>query len=208
MNNWSSVINCLRSSIIVIMKFHNWNYEAPKYLRNYGVSPPNAPKSLYEHWDICMAIDLHTATYRFRIDGHCNLFKEECTLCKEKHYNDVIMSTIASQITSFTIVYSTVYSGADQRKHESSASLAFFAGNSLGTGEFPAQMVSNAENVSIWWRHHGMEWQCGGFLALVEWSGGLPVKLSILLVYHTDGFSIITFVGLRIDVSMITQWQR
>ena len=27
-------------------------------------------------------------------------------------------------------------------------------GNSPGTGEFPAQMASNAENVSIWWRHH------------------------------------------------------
>ena len=30
----------------------------------------------------------------------------------------------------------------------------FCAGNSPETGEFPAQMVSNAENVSIWWRHH------------------------------------------------------
>ena len=30
------------------------------------------------------------------------------------------------------------------------------AGNSPGTGEFPAQMASNAENVSIWWRHHDM----------------------------------------------------
>ena len=29
-------------------------------------------------------------------------------------------------------------------------------GNSLGTGEFPAQRASNAENVSIWWRHHDM----------------------------------------------------
>ena len=29
------------------------------------------------------------------------------------------------------------------------------AGNSPVTGEFPAQMASNAENVSIWWRHHG-----------------------------------------------------
>ena len=28
------------------------------------------------------------------------------------------------------------------------------AGNSPGTGEFPAQKASNAENVSIWWRHH------------------------------------------------------
>ena len=30
------------------------------------------------------------------------------------------------------------------------------AGNSPGTGEFPAQMASYAENVSIWWRHHAM----------------------------------------------------
>ena len=44
------------------------------------------------------------------------------------HYNDVIMSAITSQITSLTIVYSTVYSDADQRKHQSSASLAFVAG--------------------------------------------------------------------------------
>ena len=41
------------------------------------------------------------------------------------HYSDVIMGTIASQITSLTIVHSTVYSDADQRKHQSSASLAF-----------------------------------------------------------------------------------
>ena len=34
------------------------------------------------------------------------------------------MTTMVSQITSLTIVYSTVYSGADQRKHQSSASLA------------------------------------------------------------------------------------
>ena len=42
-----------------------------------------------------------------------------------KHYNDVIMSAMAPQILSLTIVYSTVYKGADQRKHQSSASLAF-----------------------------------------------------------------------------------
>ena len=44
------------------------------------------------------------------------------------HYDDVIMSAIASQITSLTIVYSTVYPGADQSKHQSSASLAFVWG--------------------------------------------------------------------------------
>ena len=41
------------------------------------------------------------------------------------HYNDVIMSAMAHQMSSLTIVYSTVYSGADQRKHQSSGSLAF-----------------------------------------------------------------------------------
>ena len=44
------------------------------------------------------------------------------------HYNDVIMGAVASQITSLTIVYSTVYSGTDQSKHQSSASLAFVWG--------------------------------------------------------------------------------
>ena len=42
----------------------------------------------------------------------------------------------------------------DQRKHQSSASLAFVQGNSLVTSEFPAQMASNREIISIWWHHH------------------------------------------------------
>ena len=44
------------------------------------------------------------------------------------HYDDVIMTTMVSQTTSFAVVYSIVYSGADQRKHQSSASLAFVRG--------------------------------------------------------------------------------
>ena len=44
------------------------------------------------------------------------------------HYSDVIMTTMASQITSLTVVYSTVYSDANQRKHQSSVSLAFVWG--------------------------------------------------------------------------------
>ena len=44
------------------------------------------------------------------------------------HYNDVIMDTIASQITSLKIVYSTVYSDADKKTHQSSASLVFVRG--------------------------------------------------------------------------------
>ena len=44
------------------------------------------------------------------------------------HYSDVIMTTVESQITSLTFVYSTVCSDGDQRKHQSSASLAFVWG--------------------------------------------------------------------------------
>ena len=45
-----------------------------------------------------------------------------------KHYCDVIMGAMASQITSLTINHSIVHSVADQRKHQSSASLAFACG--------------------------------------------------------------------------------
>ena len=55
-----------------------------------------------------------------------------------KHYGDVIMGTISSQITSLTIVYSTVYSDADQREHQSSRHWPL-------CGEFPAQMASNTK---------------------------------------------------------------
>ena len=48
--------------------------------------------------------------------------------CSIEHYSDVTMGAMASQNTSLTIVYITVYSGADQRKHQSSASLAFVRG--------------------------------------------------------------------------------
>ena len=42
-------------------------------------------------------------------------------------------------------------------------------GNSAGTGEsVPAQMASNAENVSIWWRHHAMAFgQCNNFRSVI-----------------------------------------
>ena len=54
------------------------------------------------------------------------------------------MSAMASQITSLTIVYLTVYSGAE-RKHQKLRVTGLFAGNSLGTGEFPVKRASNAE---------------------------------------------------------------
>ena len=49
-------------------------------------------------------------------------------VAEDIHNSDVILGAIASQITSVSIVNSTLCSGADQRKHQSSASLAFVRG--------------------------------------------------------------------------------
>ena len=59
------------------------------------------------------------------------------TSCCSVHYCDVIMGAVAFQITSLTTVYSTVYSDADQRKHQSSASLAFVWGIHRGPVNSP-----------------------------------------------------------------------
>ena len=57
------------------------------------------------------------------------------------------MSAMASQITSLTIVYSTVYSG---KKTSKLRVTGLSVGNSPVPGEFPAHRASNAENVSIY----------------------------------------------------------
>ena len=62
------------------------------------------------------------------IDGGMNL---------TRHYCDVIMDAMASQITILTIVYSTVYSDADRRRHQSSASLASVRGIHRGPVNSP-----------------------------------------------------------------------
>ena len=87
----------------------------------------------------------HEDFYAFSKIQVCN--RSDCM------YSDVIMSAMASRITGVSTVYSTFYSGADQRKHQSSASLAL-GGNSPVTGEYPVQMASNTENVSNWLRRH------------------------------------------------------
>ena len=70
-------------------------------------------------WFIC------SYSQRLRQRHHDNHMSVQSCNC---HYIDIIMGVMAPQITSLMIVYSTVYSGADQRKHQSSASLAFVRG--------------------------------------------------------------------------------
>ena len=59
------------------------------------------------------------------------------------------MSAMSSQITDFSTVCSIVCAGVDQRKHQSSASLAFVRGGPLLTDGFLSQRASKAENVYI-----------------------------------------------------------
>ena len=67
---------------------------------------------------VCSIVPCCTAIYRDSTVFFSNLL----------HYSDVIMGTMASQITSLAILYSTVYSGAHKKTHQSSASLAFVRG--------------------------------------------------------------------------------
>ena len=66
-----------------------------------------------------------------------------------EHYSEVIMSVMPSQITGVKIVYSIVCVEADQRKHQSSTSLAFVRGihwwpvNSLHKGPVMRKMLSS-----------------------------------------------------------------
>ena len=70
------------------------------------------------------------------------------------HYNAVIMSAMAFQITSLTIGCTTVNSGADQRKHQNSALLAFVREIHRGPVNSPHKWPVTRKNASIWWRHH------------------------------------------------------
>ena len=70
---------------------------------------------------------LYILPYQMLIDCFIQLWLYSY-IDRTRHYNDVMLNTMASQITSLTTVYSAVYSGADQREWQSSASLAFARG--------------------------------------------------------------------------------
>ena len=102
------------------------------------------------------------------------------------------MDAIASQITSLTIVYSTVYSDADQRKHQSSASLAFVWGIHQEPVNYPhkwpvmwkmfpfddvimkpGNVVKGIFDVSVWIGHMG----CSSLRDMKKDLGSMHVKV-------------------------------
>ena len=71
------------------------------------------------------------------------------------HYNDVILGMMASHQP-----HDCLLNCLFRRRSKKTSKLRFTslcAGNSPVTGEFPAQKASNADDVSIWWRHHAPE---------------------------------------------------
>ena len=64
------------------------------------------------------------------------------------------MGTVASQITSLTMIYSIVCSGADHKKTAKLGVTGLIAGNSPVAVEFPTERASNVDFFSIWWRYH------------------------------------------------------
>ena len=96
------------------------------------------------------------------------------------HYNDVQMSAMASQITG-----STDGSGADQIKHQSSASLAFVRGIHRWPVNFPHKRPVTQKNFPFWWRHHDYSDNC--FL-LQLWCPGAGVLLQAVC-----GWSLLAF---------------
>ena len=76
-------------------------------------------------------------------------------------------------------------------------------GEFTGTGEFPAKRASNAENVSIWWRHHAKE-LCTWFVfhCTVEWLGLVMMTSTNGNIFHVTGHLCGEFTGDK------GQWRR
>ena len=82
--------------------------------------------------------------------GNCDL-SDKC----KWYYSGALMSAMASQITSISIVYLILCSGADQRKHQCSVYMAFVR----GIHWWPMNSLPKRQ-VTIWWRNRGIMINC------------------------------------------------
>ena len=76
------------------------------------------------------------------------------------------MTTMASQITSASRLFTQPFIQTQIKENIKAPRHWPLCGGFTGTGEFPAQRASNAENVSIWWRHHDGQ---GTYSAYNQW---------------------------------------
>ena len=113
------------------------------------------------HWFV-----QYSKSNRILIKSHSIIYPMEYAhISQGRHYNDVIMGTMASQYQPHQCLLNRLF-GRRSMKTPKLRVTGLCAGNSPGTGEFPAQMTSNAENVSIWWRHHVLLYIQPGYQAV------------------------------------------
>ena len=114
-------------------------------------------RKFYEakHLSVYKMVDEFRFVWKFANSLYYRLIYRSVDSLGKSHYNDVIMSAMASQIASLTIVYSTVYSRFRSKNTSKLRVTGPCEGNLPVTGECLTQKDSNAENVSIWWPHNG-----------------------------------------------------
>ena len=112
-----------------IIKAHVWDNPMKTLFRSYPSS------NQFEIWRKVRTISYKTYWWLFLHTWY--LQQQTYYDMRGIHYCDAIMGTVASQITSLMIVYTTVYSDANQSKHQSSASLAFVWGIHRGPVNSP-----------------------------------------------------------------------
>ena len=134
MHHISECISCLpcrlcKCKYVIAFPFGNFNIKSvkknPQFLHSLLINCNQVS------WECFMAVCVMHKRWLWLTEARL------CIYMYTSHCNDVIMSATASQITSLTIVYSTVYSGTDHRKHQSSASLAFVRGIHRWPGNSP-----------------------------------------------------------------------
>ena len=115
--------------------------------KNYSTICCHFSISMVEGFTNIHVCNVHETIY------HNALWRYSLLLHIVYHYSDVIMGTMASQVANLIIVYSTVYPGADQWKHQSSASLVYVRGiqrwpvNSSHKGPVTRKMFPFDDNI-------------------------------------------------------------
>ena len=146
--------------------------------------------------------------HEYWISGIKHLEYSGSTKSKCAHYNDAIMSGMASQITSLTIVYLTVHSRLRSKKYQSSASLAFVRGihrwpvNSLHKGPvtrkmFPFDDVIMHGQIYAWW--HVLT----GLVTTTICIHPIPIEVNMYVSLYLDNHDYVIFV-LQINLFPLT----
>ena len=137
-----------------------------------GRKDPYSPEPVFYLWLSKVSAN-ERSFYICQVFSHSHRLSPSSAIDKNwprSHYSDVIMGAMASQITNLTIVYSTVFFRRRSKKTSKFRVTGLCAGNSPVISEVPAQMASNAENVSIWWRHHAT-YTFGCIMTTTRWPG-------------------------------------